>query len=260
MYMKHKVLRVVISTNRLEYLSQTTKACERIDYSNLDVHHLIIDDFPKDRNDEEFTEFALSNGFDEVILNKENLGITLQWDKIMSIAITGNYDYVFMHEDDVLIRQDLLLNDLVNILRENTRLSQIQLKRNNWYSTEITPVSKKPSDVVLGNFLGELGNGYFAGLMSIWPGHVSKKIMLMKEDTDFPLGENTIGWYLENTHGLFPATLKTFDGKPMIEHIGEYTRGLKYDKDLPGVSANSLSITQPEVKLNSRDSSKLWED
>jgi len=258
--MKHKVLRVVISTNRLEYLAQTTKACKRIDYSNLDVHHLIIDDFPKDRNDEEFTKFALSNGFDEVILNKENLGITLQLEKIMSIAITGNYDYVFMHEDDVLIQQDLLLNDLVNILIENTRLSQIQLKRDNWYDFENKPVSKKDTDVVLGNFLGELDGPYFNGLMSIWPGYVTKKIMLMKEDTDFPLGENTIGWYLENTHGLFPATLKTFDGKPMIEHIGEYTRGLKYDKDLPGVSANSLSITQPEVKLNSRDSSKLWED
>ena len=49
-----KVLRVVISTNRVNYLARTFEACKKIDFSGLDVHHLLIDDSPKGRNDELF--------------------------------------------------------------------------------------------------------------------------------------------------------------------------------------------------------------
>jgi len=226
-----KVLRVVISTNRIEYLTKTFESCNKIDYSGLDMHHLLIDDWPKDRNDKEFTKFILDYGFDEVILNKENKGIASQWDKIFEIG--KEYDYVFMHEDDVLINEPFVLNHLIILLQRDSHLSQIQLKREKWYDHE-EEVKSKDNDWVFGDFRYERHNAtsHFWGMMSIWPSSVCN--YKITEETGYRLGENIIGWYMLAKHGKETGLLKTAKGLAMVEHIGEYTRGKRIMEGEPG--------------------------
>jgi hypothetical protein len=247
--MKPKVLRVVISTNRVDYLKQTFEACKRIDYTGLDVHHLLIDDFPKDRNDQEFTEFVLSNGFDEVILNPVNLGIAKQWERIFDIVNKDNYDYVFMHEDDVKIQVDLKLSDLTTMLKENPKLSQVQLKRNNWYAHETEPVGKKDTDVIIGEYRIETDSAYFWGLMSVWAGVIAKEPII--EDHGYLLGESVIAWHLKHKYDTYTGILKTSDGNIMVEHIGEYTQGKRTEPGVPGYDS-TIHKVNTEAKFNSR--------
>jgi hypothetical protein len=246
---KPKVLRVVISTNRVDYLKETFEACKRIDYSNLDMHHLLIDDFPKDRNNKEFETFVLNNGFDEVILNPVNLGIARQWERIFEIVNKDNYDYVFMHEDDVKIQVDLKLSDLITLLKENPKLSQVQLKRNNWYTHETEPVGKQDTDVIMGDFRVETDSVYFWSLMSVWPGTVAKESIV--EDHGYLLCESVIAWHLKHKYGTYTGVLKTSNGNIMVAHIGDYTHGKKSEPGVPGYDANVHNVNI-ETKFNSR--------
>lgn len=229
---KFKVLRVVISTQRLSFLDKTLKSVNKlVNYSDLDMHHVIIDDWPKGRDDKAFTEYCLSNGFDEVILNKENIGVQKMLDKIMDLG--KDYDYVFMHEDDVVLLKPLVIRHMITLLESDSHLSQIQMKRNSWYSSEPT-VEAKDSDWTFGNFRYEKFNAtpHFWGMMSVWPAWVCRENI--KEKTGYKLGENIIGWYLKNTYQKETGLLKTSEGHPMVEHIGEYTRGKRMEKGEPG--------------------------
>ena len=80
-----KVCHVVFSTNRIEFLKKTFKANEKFDYTGLDVHHLFIDDYPMGRDDNFIKEFAESYGYNEIILHKENLGITKTWQELFDL-------------------------------------------------------------------------------------------------------------------------------------------------------------------------------
>jgi len=244
-----KVLRVVISTNRQEYLAQTFESCKKIDYTGLDMYHLLIDDWPKDRNDKEFTQFVLDHGFDKVILNKENKGIASQWDKIFEIG--KDYDYVFMHEDDVLVREEFLLHHLIILLERDSHLSQVQLKRNSWYSHE-PKVEAKDDDWTFGNFRYEKFNStpHFWGLMSIWPSSICNENII--KESGYRLGENIIGWYLKRKYGKETGLLKTAEGCPMVEHIGEYTRGKRLEKGEPGW-VDGVHDLLDDSDYNSRD-------
>jgi len=229
---KIKVIRVVISTQRLKFLEKTLEAVNRlVDYSDLDMHHVLIDDWPKTRDDKAFTEYCLNNGFDEVILNDENIGVQKMLDKIMDVV--KDYDYVFMHEDDVVLLQPLVIRHMITLLEADPHLSQIQMKRNAWYSHE-PKVESKPDDWTFGNFRYEKFNAtpHFWGMMSVWPAWVAKENIT--EKTGYKLGENIIGWYLKNTYQKETGLLKTAEGHPMVEHIGEYTRGKRVMKGEPG--------------------------
>ena len=47
-----KLLHVVFSTNRVEFLKKTFEAQKKFDYTGLDVHHLFIDDYPLGRDND----------------------------------------------------------------------------------------------------------------------------------------------------------------------------------------------------------------
>ena len=42
-----KILRVVYTTNRIEFHKKTLETTKIYDYSGLDVHHIFIDDYPQ---------------------------------------------------------------------------------------------------------------------------------------------------------------------------------------------------------------------
>ena len=141
-----KICHVVFSTNRIEFLKKTFEAQKKIDYSGVEVHKLFIDDYPMGRNDDFVTKFAKSNGYDEIILHEENLGITKTWQQLFDIVKNRDYDYIFHQEDDVEIVHPLKIMDMIEILQRDSTLSQIQLKRNNWYEHETEEIDPKEDD------------------------------------------------------------------------------------------------------------------
>ena len=131
-----KICHVVFSTNRIEFLKKTFEAQKKFDYSGLEVHKLFIDDYPLGRNDDFITKFAKSNGYDEIILHNENWGITKTWQQLFDLVKDRDYDYILHQEDDVEIMYPLKVMDMIEILQQDLTLSQVQLKRNNWYPHE----------------------------------------------------------------------------------------------------------------------------
>ena len=243
-----KVLHVVFSTNRIEFLKKTFEANKKLDFSGLDVHHLFIDDYPSGRDDDSLTDFVLSSGYDEIILHEENLGITKTWQQLFEIIRERDYDYVFHHEDDVEVMYPLRIMDMIEILQNDNTLSQVQLKRNNWYGHETESIGPKDDDVIFKNYRYEKASPYFWMLMSLYPASIAREPIL--EETGFNPSESVIANYLLNKYNIGAALLKTEDGGMMVNHIGEYFHGKRVSENEPGWEG--FKFIDPNIKYCSR--------
>lgn len=226
-----KLLRVVFSTNRIEYLEKTLKSTKMLDFSGLEVHHLFIDDYPLGRDDEFIKNFAFNFGFGEVILHQKNKGITETWQELFEIVRERDYDYILHHEDDVELLQPVKVSDLIELLQNDNTLSQVQLKRNNWYEFETEEVGPKDDDVIFKNYRYEKTK-YFWMLMSLYPAWIAKEPIL--EETGFNPAEYVIEKYLSEKYNIKSACLKTKSGKIMVKHIGDYFHGKRVSENEPG--------------------------
>lgn len=250
-----KICHVVFSTNRLEYLKKTFDAQKKFDYSGLDVHKLFIDDYPMGRDDIFLEEFVRSNGYSEVIFHQENLGITKTWQQFFDIIKDREYDYILHQEDDVEIMYQLKVIDMIEILQQDPTLSQIQLKRNNWYSHETEDIGMKDDDIVFKNYRYEKASSYFWMLTSLYPAWIAKEPIL--EKTGFNPSESVIANYLKQNYNIGAGLLKTSEGGIMVNHIGDYCKGKRVAENEPGW--DGFKIFDPNMKYCSRTGRLLYE-
>jgi len=243
-----KLLHVVFSTNRVEFLKKTFKANKKFDYTGLDVHHLFIDDYPTGRDNNFIKEFVEYYGYNEIILHKENLGITKTWQELFDLVKERDYDYILHHEDDVELMYPLKVMDMIELLQQDNTLSQIQLKRNNWYEFETEEIGPKEDDVIFKNYRYEKATPYFWMLMSLYPAWIAKEPIL--EETGFNPSESVIANYLGNKYGLGAGLLKTAEGGMMVNHIGEYFHGKRVAENEPGW--DGFKFIDPNVKYCSK--------
>lgn len=248
-----KICHVIFSTNRLEYLGRTLDSLKKLDYSNALVDRIIIDDYPQTRNDKEFLKFISKYKFDEVILNKENLGITKNWQKLFDIVNNNYYDFILHQEDDVELLFDIKLKDMVDLLNSNTNLRQVQLKRNNWYDTETEIIGPKDSDVIFNNFRYEMHKKYFWMMFSLYHSWICRENIL-EETKKFP-SEINLGTFLFNKYNLQTALLKTEKGLNYINHFGEYSQGLRVSNG--DQSINPYKWINPNYKYLSKNGIKV---
>lgn len=230
-----KLLRVVFSTNRLQYLKKTLNSCQKFNYEGLEVDHLFIDDYPKDRDDKSLKDFVSIYGFNKFIFHEKNKGITETWQELFDWVKEREYDYILHHEDDVELKYPLKVMDMIKILENDKSLSQIQLKRNNWYSHETEEIGKRDDDVVFENYRYELAPDsapYFWMLMSLYPAWIAKEPIL--EKTGHNPSEGVIDWYLKQNYNLRSGLLKTSEGDYMVDHIGEICQGKRVCEGEPG--------------------------
>tara|TARA_E500000318_G_scaffold51292_2_gene47990 strand:+ start:40 stop:807 length:768 start_codon:yes stop_codon:yes gene_type:complete len=230
-----KLLRVVFSTNRLEFLKKTFKASQKFNYEGLEVDHLFIDDYPKNRDDKSLEDFAKIYGFNEFIFHEKNKGITKTWQELFDLVKERDYDYILHHEDDVELKYPLKVMDMIRIFESNKSLSQIQLKRNNWYSHETEEIGKRDDDIIFENYRYELAQPtapYFWMLMSLYPAWIAKEPIL--EETGHNPSEGVISYYLKQKYNLNAGLLKTLEGDYMVHHIGEYSQGKRVCEGEPG--------------------------
>ena len=248
-----KILQVIFSTNRIPYLTRTLEAQTKFNYEGLEVYKLLIDDYPQDRNDNQILNLASEYGFNGVTLHSENLGLTKTWNELFEAVKESDFDYILHHEDDVVLLHEVKVMDLIRILESNPNLSQVQLKRNNWYSHETEEPGPREDDIIFENYRYEMNCDYFWSLMSLYPAWIAKEPI--KETTQNNPSEFVIGQYLKNKYNKCSGLLKTSKGEIMVEHIGEYSQGQRVAEGEPGWEA--FKFYNPNLKYVSR-TGELW--
>lgn len=243
----YNICHVIFSTNRLEYLIPTLRAQQNLNFFGCNVEKIFIDDFPKGRNNNLIKALVSLYGFKELYLHEENKGLSVTWTEFWNLISKRNYDYVFHQEDDIEILEPILITDLIEILENNQDVSQVQLRRQPWYTGETESVPED-DDIIYKNFRFKKGHRIFSPMASLY--HLDITKINYKEIYNFNLNEGLIGNALLTQHSKTSANVKNFYGKNLIKHIGEWTVGRRILPGEPGYE--NWSYMDPEKKYGSR--------
>lgn len=246
----YKVCQVVFSTNRLDYLIPTLETQQRcLDYEGVQVHKILFDDYPNQRDNAYITKLAKDYGFNEVILHDKNRGLSATWSECWQLLRLRNYDFVMHHEDDVKFLQPIKILDLIEYYNQNKDwISCINLARQAWYHFETDPVPED-SDILFKDFrVVNLNSAIFGILASFY----STKILSfpIKEFANSNLNEGLVGRYLYDI-GRRPTVFKSNEGRNLVEHIGEWFVGKRVLENEPGYE--QFKNFDPNKKYYSRD-------
>lgn len=217
---------ILFSSNRLEYLRPTLNSLSLIDFSGFDVKSVLIDDYPLDRDDKEIISLAKKHGFNKVILHEKNMGITATWTEMWDLLKDDNFNYIFMHEDDAAHIKPVKVADMVELLRSDEKISQVQLGRDVWYSNEKLPEKSKHKNFK--DYKYELSSKYFWMMCSLC--HGSLLHLPIKEETGYDLSESVVANYLGHLN-MTSCILRQEDYSPFIEHIGDYSQGVRISQE-----------------------------
>ena len=243
-----KIVQVIFSTNRLEYLIPTLKSTKNLNYFGCEVDRVVIDDYPRTRNDNLFIELCRLYGISKVFLNFENKGLSRTWTDFYKWASHKDYDYILHLEDDVKILEPVLVTDLIEILENNKDVSQVQLARQAWYNHE-EEHKLLEDDHVYKNFRYMKVSVIFSPMASLCSAEIAK--FPIAEEYKSNLNEGLIGQYMYQKHGRVSAIVKNFNGGPIINHIGEWFTGKRL---VPGDDGyEKFSHYDPNQKYYSRD-------
>jgi hypothetical protein len=216
-----KVLHVVFSTNRLKYLTKTIESWNLLDYGNHEVTRLIVDDYPRTRNNYIFDLFCKAHGM-LYWLNKENKGLSVTWSDFWDWLKTQDFDYILHQEDDVVLQQPIKLDDLIECLESDEKMASVVLQRQPWYFHE-TPSTLEPEDASFKQYHYSKNAKTFPIIFSLY-----RRSMVeypFREYWGFNLNEGMIMVYVDWFHQMYSATLKGPNGEHLIEHIGEESTG-----------------------------------
>lgn len=250
--MNYKICQVMFSTNRLEYLIPNLKLQKNLNFYGCDVHKIFIDDYPRTRNNSLITELVKLFGYNEIILHKENMGLSATWSEVWNLIKDRDYDYVFHMEDDVEILEPVLITDLIELLRLDPSISQLTLSRQAWYSHEKNP-ELTSVDQIYKNFRYQKGSYIFSPMASLYDHRLTK--INYRNYYDFNLNEGMIGKVLGEQYNLSAAQVKNYYGKNLINHIGEWFVGKRVLPGEPGFE--QFGHFDPNLKYNSRDGSLI---
>lgn len=248
-----KILHVVFSCNRLKYLTQTLDSWSNLDYGGHEVTRLIIDDYPRTRND---AIFELLGKTHNTLLwrNPVNYGLSVTWSNYFNWLKTQDYDYVLHQEDDVLLKGRTKINDMIECLESDSKMASVVLQRQPWYFHE-TPCKLEPDDVAFKNYHYSKNTKTFPIIFSLYRKSITE--YPFQEYWNFNLNEGMIMVYLNHFHEMYSATLKSYCGQPLIEHIGEESTGKRI---LPGEPRYEYFAHMDPDKVYTSREGKLVED
>lgn len=250
-----KICRLIFSTNRIEFLVPTLESHKKfIDFGNHEVYSILIDDYPKERNNSQIVEIARNYGIDHIHLHKENLGITKTWSEAWSIIASKDFDYVWHHEDDVVFKQSIKIQTLIDFLNTDPKkYCQVTLKRNPWYKHEINESPILDGDFDFNNYKITLRDDYFWSLAALYPHWITQEPM--KQTQGWNPGEWPIMQYLKQKYDMRTAIIKNYDGSNIVEHIGTYFQGKRVAQNEPGWE--KFKVIDPNKKYCSKTGNLL---
>lgn len=242
-----KVLHVIFSCNRLQYLTKTLDSLERLDYGNHEVTRLIVDDYPRTRNDSIFQLLAKTHKT-LLWLNSVNKGLSVTWSDFFDWLKTQDYDYILHQEDDVVLTQPMRLDDMIAVLESNEKIASVVLQRQPWYFHE-EPSKVEETDVQFGNFYYSKNTKTFPIIFSLYRKSIIE--YPFREYWKFNINEGMIMVYLDYFHQMYSAQLKGPNGENLIEHIGEESTGKRILKGEP--NWEQFDHMDPNLVYSSRD-------
>jgi hypothetical protein len=248
-----KILHVIFSCNRLEYLTRSLESHTNIDYGDHDVTKIIIDDYPQTRNDAIFDLISKTHNVN-LWLNNENNGLSLTWTNFFSWLKLQDYDYVLHQEDDVVLLSPIKLDDLIHILNSDEKIASVVLQRQPWYFDE-KECKVENDDVEILDYHYSKNTKTFPIIFSLYRKSLSE--YPFKDYWNFNLNEGMIMVYLQHHHHMFSATLKGKNGENLIDHIGEICTGKRVLEGEP--NWENFSHMDPNKFYTSREG-KLVED
>lgn len=248
-----KILHVVFSCNRLNYLTKTIESWSNLDYGNNDVTRLIVDDYPRTRNDSIFELFAKVH---KTLLwkNTDNLGLSVTWSNFFNWLKEQDYDYILHQEDDVILKQKICIDDLISCLESDPKMASVVLQRQPWYFHE-TESKIEDSDIPFKNYWYSFNTKTFPIIFSLYKKSITD--FPFQEYWKFNLNEGMIMVYLNHFHSMYSATLKGQGGENLIDHIGEHSTGKRI---LPGEPRHEFFAHMDPDKVYTSREGKLVEN
>lgn len=245
-----KILHVVFSCNRLKYLTRSLESWDKLNYGDHHVDRLVIDDYPRNRNDAIFDLLGKTHNFC-CKLNNENLGLSVNWSQFFEWLKTTDYDYVLHQEDDVVLKSPISIDELIEILESDPKRASVVLHRQPWYFHEAGTSGIQPGDIPQG-----IGEYYYSKNTKTFPIIFS---LYRKSITDYPfkeywgfnVNEGMVMVYLDHFHQMYSATLKGKNGENLIEHIGEESTGRRILQGEP--NWENFAHMDPNKTYTSRD-------
>lgn len=216
-----KILHVIFSCNRLQYLTKTLDSLENLNYGDHEVTRLIVDDYPRTRNDSIFQLLAKTHKT-LLWLNTVNKSLSVTWSDFFEWLKTQDYDYILHQEDDVVLTRPIHVDDMIAVLESNEKIASVVLQRQPWYFHE-EPCKIEETDTPFQNFYYSKNTKTFPIIFSLY----RKSIVNypFREYWGFNINEGMIMVFLDFFHQMFSAQLKGPNGENLIEHIGEESTG-----------------------------------
>lgn len=242
-----KILHVIFSCNRLQYLTKSLESLHLLDYCGHEVHRLIIDDYPRTRNDYIFDLLGKTHKFD-IFLHKENMGLSVTWSEFFDYLKTTDYDYIIHQEDDVVLKEPVRLDDMIEILESDPKMASVVLQRQEWYFHE-NPPKVEPTDTPIKQYYYAKNTKQFPIIFSFYRRSIID--YPFREYWGFTINEGMIMVYLDHFEKMYSAILKNSQGRNIIEHIGEESTGRRI---LPGEpNWEQFAHMHPDKVYSSRD-------
>ena len=216
-----KILHVVFSCNRLKYLTKTIESWDKLDYGDHEVTRLIVDDYPRTRNDGIFNLLAKTHNT-LLWLHDQNYGLSVTWSQFFDYLKSTDYDYVLHQEDDVVLLEPIKVDDLISILESDPKMASVVLQRQPWYFDE-KETQIEPEDVKICNYYVYKNTKTFPIIFSLYRKNVVN--FPFREYWGFNMNEGMAMVYLDFFEQMYAGMIKNSEGKHLIEHIGEESTG-----------------------------------
>lgn len=218
-----KICHLIFSCNRLKYLIPTLESGKKIDFGEHEVYKILVDDYPRTRNNNIFNLLKDTYDIDELVLNPENKGLSKNWTDTWEKLKGYNFDYIFHQEDDVIINEPIKIDDLIELLSTDEKMVQVVLQRQKWYSTEEDMCVVNPTDTPFKDYLYFKDTDVFSPISSLYSTSLLNEGYI--DYYGFNLNEGMIMVYLNWLYESYSAHLKGNDGRNLITHIGEEFTG-----------------------------------
>lgn len=214
---------IIINDGRNDYLEATLKSFKEnvIFPEGSTVHKILIDDWPKERNEEELKKIAKKYKVNKVILNEKNLGVNETVRKVWN-QIPEDIDYIWHQENDFVFLEKVDIEAFIKIL-ENPIIVQCALVRQAWFEDEKecgTLMNTRPERWRVANVSGTdiiLHKDHFTFNPSLYK---RKWIVDL-----FPFGEYQLSaYYLTRNPALYFAYYGKKEDSHRVLHIGERKR------------------------------------
>lgn len=247
-----KILHVIFSCNRLKYLFPTLNSLNKIDYGDHQVDRLIVDDYPRTRNDSVFDLIGKTYGFN-LALQDQNYGLSVTWTKFFEYLKTTDYDYILHQEDDVILKRGIRIDDMIACLESNSKIASVVLQRQPWYFHEHES-RIEDGDLPFGNYWYSKNSKTFPIIFSLYKRSIATDYPFTQY-WNFNINEGMVMVYLDHFHQMYSACLKGANGENLIEHIGEETTGKRILHGEP--RWEQFAHMHPDRVYNSRDGSLI---